>query len=104
LEARAAELEADWLADIGLTAEQAALGYDEDGRWTRPTGDDEDPEPPTPAAPAVAVRCAVCEDTGAVVAVSTLRPDLTYRRPCPACRGKGSIPTCAYMRCRRPAA
>ena len=55
---------------------------------------DLDPEPPTPAAPAVVVKavvvqpatCDLCRGEGCVTKASTIRPDQTYRAPCPGCR------------------
>jgi len=71
-----------------LTAEEAALGHDEDGRWTPPPPDD---------------KCETCCDTGAVAVASALFPDVTYRRPCPECAAKGEVPTLHFRR-SKPAA
>jgi hypothetical protein len=67
----------------------------------RPT----DPTPTPPAAPvAVAVpvapvfACATCRDTGCVVVASSLRADITYRKPCPDCQATDAIPTTAFIK------
>lgn len=50
---------------------------------------DNNPEP-SPTAPVAALpvpyKCATCEDSGAVRVPNRIRPDLTYRKPCPDCR------------------
>ena len=80
---KADELEAEWLARHGLTAEEAALGYDEDGRWT----------PPMPE-----YGCETCCDTGGVTVASKLFADVTFRRPCPDCVARNEIPTLHFRR------
>lgn len=62
---------------------------------------DLDPEPTPPAAPvAVALpspyQCQTCEDSGAVRVPNRIRPDLTYRKPCPDCRE--SVPTLTFRK------
>jgi hypothetical protein len=58
-----------------------------------------DPEPTPPAAPAAVATvspylCATCEDAGAVRVPNRIRPDLTYRKPCPDCRA--SVPMMTF--------
>jgi hypothetical protein len=85
---RADELEAEWLAEIGLTAEEAALGCDEDGRWTPPTLD---------------YKCETCCDTGAVTVASKTFPGVVFQRPCPDCVAKNEIPTLHFRRVKSAA-
>lgn len=63
--------EADWLAEIGLTAEEAAVGWDEDGRWSPPV---------------LTVPCGC--DRGRIVAEEF---DGRTGRACPDCRGTGEL-------------
>jgi hypothetical protein len=82
---KADELAEDWLDEHGLTAEEAALGYDEDGNWTPPTPD---------------YRCETCCDTGAVTVASATFVGVTYQRPCPDCVAKNAIPTLTFRRAK----
>ena len=85
---RADEFAADWLADVGLTADEAALGYDEDGRWSPPVPD---------------YRCETCCDSRCITVASKLFPDVTFRRPCPDCVARNEVPTLHFRRTRTAA-
>jgi hypothetical protein len=69
------------------------------------------PTDPTPTPPAAAVAvpvapvhaCATCRDTGCVVVASSLRADITYRKPCPDCQATDAIPTTSFIKRRKVA-
>lgn len=59
--------------------------------------DQPEPTPPAPAVAALPIpyKCATCEDTGAIRKQNRIRPDLTFRAPCPVCRP--AMPTTTFL-------
>lgn len=64
-------------------------------RFEAPYDDDTEPVPPAPAL--AFITCATCDDAGAVTVANRILPHLTFRKPCPDCRAKDSIPTAAFV-------